>query len=110
MTKFRKSVSSFGTPMPYGSSVNGLPTSSKAPSDSLMSPTRITLSVLTASTRPLRRSSAHFEYTSYSVTSASGAIERMFSTDVEPCTEHTRLPARSSTPAIESSSAATMMS
>ena len=59
--KVRNSVSPFLSPMPYGSLVNGLPTSSKASSSWLMSPSRMTLSVVTAWTWPFLRASAHLE-------------------------------------------------
>jgi hypothetical protein len=59
--KVRNWVSPFLTPMPYGSSVNFLPTSSKASWSWLIRPSRMTLSVVTASTWPFFRASAHLE-------------------------------------------------
>ena len=53
----RKSVSSFFRPMPYGSSVNGSPTTLNSPGFWSARPARITLSVVTATTCPLRSGS-----------------------------------------------------
>src|SRR6266508_5860763 len=72
LTNPRNAVSPFFTPIPYGSLVNGLPTSSNDPASLLINPNKMTLSVVTASTCPFLSASAHLEYTSNSVSLACG--------------------------------------
>src|SRR6266511_2629297 len=89
-------LSSFFRPMPYGSVLNGLPTTLSLPAncDCAAYPARMMSSVVTASTEPWASASTHLEYESNSCRAAFGCSVWIRLAGVEPVTEQTFLPSR----------------
>src|SRR6266511_2219289 len=89
-------LSSFFRPMPYGSVLNGLPTTLSLPAncDCAAYPARMMSSLVTASTEPWASASTHLEYESNSCRAAFGCSVWIRLAGVEPVTEQTFLPSR----------------
>ncbi len=105
-------LSSFFSPMPYGSLLNGLPTTLNLPAnwDCAAYPARMMSSVVTASTLPWLNASTHLEYASNSCSFAFGWSVWIRLAGVDPVTEQTFLSSRLSGPVIAVLSALTSRS